>query len=265
MENKPDHKRYSRHLLLSGFGSKGQQALRAAKVLVIGAGGLGCPVLQYLTAAGIGRIGIVDFDVVDVSNLHRQILYTNNDIGKSKVYAASERLKKMNPDVQIDVFECKLEQSNALSLIAPYDVVVDGSDNFTTRYLVNDACVVLNKILVYGAVLRYEGQVGVFNYPDKAGKKTNYRDLFPDATVHGNGFACSDVGVLGVLPGIIGNLQAAEVIKIVTGIGNVMCNQILFYNLLQQSFYTISLSPMHHENNFPKDENSFLNFDYERS
>ena len=184
MEKPIDHKRYSRHLALQGFGKKGQSALLKARVLVIGAGGLSCPLLQYLCASGVGCIGIVDYDTVDLTNLHRQTLYGTADVGFPKVQAAAERLRYMNPELEIVTYHTQLNQTNALSILSDFDVVVDGSDNYATRYLVNDACVILNKVLVYGAVLRYEGQVAVFNYADKQGLKTNYRDVFPNEQAH---------------------------------------------------------------------------------
>jgi adenylyltransferase/sulfurtransferase len=263
MEKPIDHKRYSRHLALQGFGKKGQSALLKARVLVIGAGGLSCPLLQYLCASGVGCIGIVDYDTVDLTNLHRQTLYGTADVGFPKVQAAAERLRYMNPELEIVTYHTQLNQTNALSILSDFDVVVDGSDNYATRYLVNDACVILNKVLVYGAVLRYEGQVAVFNYADKQGLKTNYRDVFPNEQAHMEGFACSDVGVLGVLPGIIGNLQAAEVIKIICGVGEVLANKILHYNLLNQSFYDMQISPLKQKpQNVPHDRDSFLQHNY---
>ena len=257
--------RYQRQILLKEFGERGQKKLQEAKVLVIGAGGLGCPVLQYLTAAGVGTIGIVDFDVVDISNLHRQILYTVGDIGKSKAETAAKKLNALNPDIEIQTFNLKLDNQTTFKIISCYDLVIDGSDNYSTRYLVNDACVLLNKPLVYGAVLRFEGQVGVFNIPDnEAGIKTNYRDLFPYPPDTGSALSCNEAGVLGVVPGIIGTMQATEALKIITGIGEVLYNQIISYNILSNAFYNFSVSPnMERPTLLPKSKTEFLNYNYD--
>lgn len=220
--------RYSRHLLLSEIGEQGQKKLKKAKILVIGAGGLGCPVLQYLTAAGVGKIGIVDFDQVEESNLQRQILYTVNDIGINKARAAQMKLAQLNPLVQIIAYDYELKATNALDLIRKYDLVIDGSDNFATRYLVNDACVITDKPLVYGAIFKFEGQVSVFNYQGGA----SYRCLFAEPPVEGEAPNCSEIGVLGVLPGIIGCVQANEALKIVLQIGEVLSNKLWVYNAL---------------------------------
>lgn len=203
----PDElKRYSRHLVLPEFGLESQLKLKNARVLVIGAGGLGSPILLYLVAAGIGTIGVVDFDTLDVSNLQRQVLFTIEDVGANKAKAAIANLGKLNPHVQLMAFSERLTSANAKEIIQPFDVVLDGTDNFQTRYLVNDACVLLNKPLVYGSILKFEGQVSVFNLPlENGGFSTNYRDLFsqpPDPASVPN---CEQAGVLGVLPGIIGS------------------------------------------------------------
>lgn len=212
-------KRYSRHLLLSDFGRDGQLKLKQAKVLVVGAGGLGCPVLLYLTAAGVGTLGIVDFDAVDISNLQRQVLFTVNDIGLSKAASATKRLTQLNPHVTFKPIEVRLTSENALDILKDYDVVVDGTDNFATRYLLNDACILLDKPIVYGSILKFEGQVSVFNYRKKDGShSSNYRDLFPTPPDPDSVPNCEEAGVLGVLPGMIGSIQANEVIKIITGI-----------------------------------------------
>lgn len=216
------------------LGPEGQEKLKAAKVLVIGAGGLGCPVLLYLTAAGIGEIGIVDDDKVDESNLQRQVLYNTGDIGKYKVDAAVERLSAQNPFVKIIALRERLTGKNALKILAGYDIIVDGSDNFPTRYLVNDACVILNKPLVFGSVFKFEGQVSVFNY--KGGP--TYRCLYPEPPTPGEVPDCSEIGVMGVLPGIVGLLQANEVIKIVTGIGQPLSGQMVQFNALNMEFQT---------------------------
>ncbi|GFD80271.1 molybdenum cofactor biosynthesis protein MoeB [Tenacibaculum sp. KUL118] len=223
-----EQKQYNRHLILDKIGEEGQLKLKQAKVLVIGAGGLGCPVLQYLTAAGVGTIGIIDDDVVDQSNLQRQILYTIDDIGKSKAETAVNRLSKLNPFVQFHVYKEKLTNQNAILLFQQYDVVVDGSDNFATRYLTNDAAVLTQKPLVYGAIFKFEGQVSVFNYKGSA----TYRCLYPTPPKPEESPNCSEIGVIGVLPGIIGSLQANEAIKIICGIGEVLANKLLMYNTL---------------------------------
>lgn len=230
--------RYSRHLLLDKVGEVGQEKLKAGKVLVIGAGGLGCPVLQYLTAAGVGTIGIIDFDVVDETNLQRQILFTVNDIGKNKAITAKERLEQLNPFVKFEVYPQKLTSKNALEIFKHYDVVVDGTDNFSTRYLVNDACVITQKPLVYGSIYKFEGQVSVFNYQ---GGPT-YRCLFPEPPKAGSVPNCSDVGVIGVLPGLIGTQQANEVLKIILEIGLPLSGKLLIYDALQSSSISIKIN-----------------------
>lgn len=211
-------KRYSRHLLIPGLGIEGQQKLKAARVLVIGCGGLGSPILLYLAAAGVGTLGIVDGDRVDDSNLQRQIMYGSESVGKSKVEETQRRLESLNSFVKVNPYFENLTSQNALSIIELYDFVVDGSDNFPTRYLVNDACLLLNKPLVYGAIYRFEGQVAVFNYHNGP----NYRDLFPAPPPPELAPNCAEAGVLGVLPGIIGCLQANEALKLITGIGEVL-------------------------------------------
>jgi len=223
-----EKKQYNRHLILDEIGEKGQLKLKQAKVLVIGAGGLGCPVLQYLTAAGVGTIGIIDDDVVDQSNLQRQILYTIDDIGKSKALSAANRLRKLNPFIKFDIYQEKLTKENAVTLFKQYDIIVDGSDNFSTRYLTNDASVITETPLVYGAIFKFEGQVSVFNYK----KSASYRCLYPTAPKPGDAPNCSEIGVLGVLPGIVGSLQANEVIKLICEIGDVLTNKLLIYDTL---------------------------------
>ena len=226
--------RYNRQLILPEFGVAAQQKLKAAKVLVIGAGGLGGPVLMYLAAAGVGVLGIVDFDVVDVSNLQRQVLFETADIGHSKVEAAKKRLHALNPLVDIRLHLTRLTSDNALDIIREYDVVVDGSDNFPTRYLVNDACVLLDKVVVFGAISQFEGQVSVFHYKDSHGiVGPNYRDLHPTPPAPGTVRSCAEAGVLGVLPGIIGVMQANEVIKVITGIGVPLSGRLFHFDALQ--------------------------------
>lgn len=212
--------RYARHFVLPEFGKDGQQKLKNASVLIVGAGGLGCPMLQYLAAAGVGKIGIVDDDIVDASNLQRQVLYNIHDLGRSKALAAQEKLQALNPHIDVIAYQTRFTPDNARELVQDYQVIADGTDNFPTRYLVNDVCVLENKINVYASIFRFEGQVAVFNYlyPDGS-RGPNYRDLFPAPPPLGLVPNCAEGGVLGVLPGIIGALQANEVIKVLTGIG----------------------------------------------
>jgi adenylyltransferase/sulfurtransferase len=230
--------RYARHISLSEVGQIGQQKLLDAKVLMIGAGGLGCPALQYLTAAGVGTIGIIDGDTVDETNLQRQILFSTDDMGKKKVEVAKGRLNALNPDVSINTFSENLTAENALEIIAAYDLVIDGTDNFATRYLVNDACVKLDKPFVYGAIHKFEGQVSVFNFN---GGPT-YRCLFPDAPSQSQIPNCAEAGVLGVLPGVIGTLQATEAMKIILGIGEPLSGKLKIVNLLSNGEQVISFS-----------------------
>lgn len=229
--------RYSRHIILSDIGQEGQNKISNAKVLVVGAGGLGCPVLQYLAAAGIGTLGIIDFDVVEESNLQRQILFGTSSIGQNKALAAKTRLKDLNPTINIIAHPEALTQNNALELFNNFDIIVDGTDNFNTRYLINDAALLTNKPIVYGAIYKFEGQVAVFNYQDSA----NYRCLFPSSPKEGSVANCSEVGVLGVLPGIIGTLQANEVLKIILELGDILNGKLLSYNAKNNQTYTISI------------------------
>lgn len=229
--------RYSRHILLHEIGITGQQKLAQAKVLVVGAGGLSCPVLQYLAAAGIGTLGIIDFDVVEESNLQRQVLFGTSFLGKNKALAAKERLTDLNQEITINAYPEKLTVKNALVLFSEYDIVVDGTDNFATRYLVNDACVITDKPLVYGAIFKFEGQVSVFNYQNGP----SYRCLFPEPPKAGSVPSCSEVGVLGVLPGIIGSMQANEVLKMVLGTGEVQSGKLLMYDSLKANFSTFKI------------------------
>ncbi|MCO6498827.1 MAG: molybdopterin-synthase adenylyltransferase MoeB [Vicingus serpentipes] len=252
--------RYNRHILLDKVGLEGQEKLKAAKVLVIGAGGLGCPVLQYLTAAGVGTIGLIDFDVVDESNLQRQILFTTADVGKLKVEAAKEKLSQQNPLVQFDVYPEKLTTSNALSIFSKYDIVIDGTDNFSTRYLVNDACVITGKPLVYGAIYKFEGQVSVFNH--KGGP--SYRCLFPEPPKAGSVPSCSDVGVIGVLPGLIGTQQANEAIKIILEIGVPLSGKLQTYNALNNAFMMLNVKRSEEQiNKIINESANFETFDYD--
>ncbi len=228
--------RYSRQILLPDLKLEGQEKLKSGSVLVIGAGGLGSPALYYLTAAGVGRIGILDFDVVDLSNLQRQILYSTEDVGNPKAAKAAERLSGLNPHVKIETHLCFLNSENAMRIISNYDLIIDGSDNLPTRYLVNDACVLLNKTLIYGAIFQFEGQVSVFNQllPDGS-RSPNYRDLFPQPPPPEMVPSCSEGGVLGVLPGIIGSMQANEAIKVLAGIGPTLSGRLLLFDALDFS------------------------------
>lgn len=236
---KDDYERYSRHLILPEVGVEGQKRLKAASVLCIGTGGLGSPLLLYLAAAGIGRIGIVDFDVVDTSNLQRQVIHGTSWVGKPKIESAKNRIHEINPYCQVDLYETRLSSENALDIIRPYDIVVDGTDNFPTRYLVNDACVLLDKPNVYGSIFRFEGQATVFNYEGGP----NYRDLYPEPPPPGLVPSCAEGGVLGILPGIIGVIQATETVKIVLGNGNTLSGRLLLYNALDMKFRELKLRP----------------------
>lgn len=236
---KDDYERYSRHLILPEVGLDGQKRLKAASVLCIGTGGLGAPLLLYLAAAGVGRIGIVDFDVVDTSNLQRQVIHGTSWVGKPKIESAKQRILEINPYCQVDLYETRISSENALSLLEPYDIVVDGTDNFPTRYLVNDACVLLNKPNVYGSIFRFEGQATVFNYEGGP----NYRDLYPEPPPPGMVPSCAEGGVLGILPGIIGVIQATETVKIILGQGNTLSGRLLLYNALEMKFRELKLRP----------------------
>lgn len=236
---KQEYERYSRHLILPEVGLDGQKRLKAASVLCIGSGGLGSPLLLYLAAAGIGRLGLVDFDVVDHSNLQRQIIHGTSWVGKPKIQSAKDRILEINPYCQVDLYETLLSSENALEIMESYDIVVDGTDNFPTRYLVNDACVLLNKPNVYGSIFRFEGQASVFNYQDGP----NYRDLYPEPPPPGMVPSCAEGGVLGILPGIIGVIQATETVKIILGQGNTLSGRLLLYNALNMTFRELKLRP----------------------
>lgn len=232
--------RYQRQITLDGFGIAAQERLASAKVLVIGAGGLGCPVLQYLAATGVGHIGIADYDTVSYSNLNRQVLFGQADIGKSKVDIAKDKVKALNNLIQIDVFREQWNQAFSVEHFPNYDIIVDATDNFASRYLINDGCVLLNKPLVFGAVSKFEGQVAVFNI-EQDGLRLNYRDIFPEPPSNNEVMNCAEGGVLGVLPGIIGVMQATEVIKLITGVGKSLANQLVTYNALTNDYYKIQL------------------------
>ncbi len=231
--SKQELERYSRHIIIPEFGIEGQRKLKEAKVLVVGTGGLGSPVLLYLAAAGVGTIGIVDFDKVDDSNLQRQVLFGVGDVGRPKVDAAADRLRALNPYINIVTYNVQLHSSNALDILKDYDLVADGTDNFPTRYLVNDAAVILGKTNVYASIFRFDGQVTVFNYKHADGTfGPHYRDLYPTPPPPGLVPSCAEGGVLGVLPGIIGSLQASEVIKVITGIGEPLVGKLYLFDAL---------------------------------
>lgn len=230
--------RYNRHIILSDVGQQGQDKLSKAKILVVGAGGLGCPVLQYLAAAGIGTIRIIDFDEVDISNLQRQVLFGTTSIGINKAIAAKNRLEDLNPTISIETFPIKLTFNNAIKLFFEFDIIVDGTDNFETRYLINDAAILCNKPIVYGAIYKFEGQVSVFNYQDGP----SYRCLFPFPPDEGSVANCSEVGVLGVLPGIIGTMMANEVIKMILGFDHVLSGKLLCYNSRTTEITTLRIT-----------------------
>ena len=230
-----DFLRYNRQVILPEIGDEGQAKLKKAKVLVIGAGGLGCPILQYIATAGVGTIGIVDFDKIEIHNLHRQILYTEDQIGLPKALTAKETVKKLNPLIEVQAFEEKLTVENASRIITDFDIVVDGSDNFSTRYLVNDTCVTLAKPLVYGSILGFEGQLAVFNHQ---GSK-NLRDLFPEPPNPKDVPNCSFNGVLGTLPGMIGTMMAHETLKLIIGLPSLK-NELVLYKTLDWSFVKLS-------------------------
>ena len=241
VELSPDEiARFSRHLILPEVGMEGQKRLKGASVLCVGTGGLGSPLLLYLAAAGVGRLGIVDFDVVDHSNLQRQVIHGTSWVGKPKIESAKARIHEINPHCQVDLYETALTSENAMEIIRPYDIVCDGTDNFPTRYLVNDACGLLGKPNVYGSIFRFEGQATVFNLDAES---PNYRDLFPEPPPPGLGPSCAEGGVVGVLPGIIGVIQATESVKINTGIGTTLSGRLLLFDALKMSFRELKLRP----------------------
>lgn len=232
-----EQRRYKRHIMLDEIGEEGQERLKAGKVLVVGAGGLGAPILEYLVAAGVGTIGIMDDDVIDESNLQRQVLYEVKDIGKLKAIVASQRLYAQNPLVTIDVLNTRFNVKNALEIAEKYDVLVDATDNYKTRYLLNDVAILLNLPLVYGSIYRFEGQLSVFNYQDGP----SYRCLYPQPPKKDEAPDPGDIGILGVLPGIIGSMQANEVIKIIGKFGKVFSGKLLVFNSLDVTFYTLNI------------------------
>jgi sulfur-carrier protein adenylyltransferase/sulfurtransferase len=235
--SKEEVQRYSRHLIMPEVGMEGQLKLKQARVLCIGTGGLGAPLGLYLAAAGVGHIGLVDFDVVDFTNLQRQVLFGTSDVGQPKITAAADRLRNLNPEIQIDAIEARLSSENALELFRDYDIIVDGTDNFPTRYLVNDACVLLGKPNVYGSIFRFEGQITVFGYPDGP----CYRCLYPEPPPPGLVPSCAEGGVLGVLPGIVGTIQAAETLKLIIGKGQPLVGRLLLFDALGMKFRELKL------------------------
>ena len=229
---------YDRQITLPEFGLESQKKLKSASVLIVGCGGLGCPSAQYLAAAGVGRIGLVDYDTVDSSNLHRQILYTHQDVGRKKVDVAAERLAAINPFIRIDQFPTRLSSDNVRSLVGDYDIVLDGTDNFSTRYLINDACVLMQKINVHAAIYRFDGQLSVFGVEGYA----CYRCVFPEAPPPEMVPSCAEAGVLGVLPGLLGTMQALETIKLITGIGQALVNRLLLVDTKTMSQKSLEIS-----------------------
>jgi molybdopterin/thiamine biosynthesis adenylyltransferase/rhodanese-related sulfurtransferase len=234
---KKEIERYSRHLIMPEVGMDGQLKLKQAKVLCIGTGGLGAPLGLYLAAAGVGRIGLVDFDRVDDSNLQRQVLFSTKDVGRPKIEAAADRLRGLNPDIQIDTFDTHLSSDNALDILKDYDIIVDGTDNFPTRYLVNDASVLLKKPNVYGSIFRFEGQITIFGDPNGP----CYRCLYPEPPPPGLVPSCAEGGVLGVLPGIVGSIQAAETLKLIIGKGESLIGRLLLFDALAMRFRELKL------------------------
>jgi adenylyltransferase/sulfurtransferase len=239
--SQPEVARYSRHLIMPEVGMEGQKRLKASAILLIGAGGLGSPLGLYLAAAGVGRFGLVDFDVVDFSNLQRQVLHGTPDVGRPKLQSAKERLQAINPEVRLDLYETRLTSANALEICEQYDIVIDGTDNFPTRYLVNDACVLLKKPNIYGSIFRFDGQASVFFPP----LGPCYRCLYPEPPPPGEVPSCAEGGVLGILPGLIGCIQATEAVKLILGNGSPLIGRLLLYDALQMRFqeFTIRRNP----------------------
>lgn len=239
-------RRYSRQIMLPEFGVEGQEKLKKAKVLVIGAGGLGCPVLQYLAAAGVGKVGLAEFDIVSESNLQRQVLYGSDDIGKLKSVIAKNRLEHLNSLVEFEVFNLRISSGNSLRVLKDFDVIIDATDNFEIRYIINDSCVILNKPMVHGAIYKFEGQVSVFNYHN--GPTYRCYNPYADDSDFKNP-SPGEVGLLGVLPGITGSFMANEVIKIITGIGNVLSGKVLLFNIINYSFHHITVNDVPENHN----------------
>jgi len=265
MDQPIQYERYQRQLILKGFGLAGQQKLQQARVLVIGAGGLGCPVMQYLVAAGVGHIGLADHDKVSLSNLHRQVVFGTEDIGLYKVDVVKQKMLSLNSNVDIRRWNERWTQQHCIQYFPDYDVIVDATDNFASRYLINDASVLLGKPLVFGAVSQFDGQVAVFNQLQADGSRSvNYRDLFPLPPANGEVLNCAEGGVLGVLPGTIGTMQATEAIKLITGLGKTLSNRLWNYNALTQDVFIMQLvsNPVSLQY-IPLSEEQFLSTDYE--
>ncbi len=254
--------RFERQIKLKGFGIQAQQRLIEAKVLIIGAGGLGCPVLLYLAAAGVGNITIIDGDLVSISNLNRQIIFSESDVNKSKAEVAATYIRNKYADIQVNFIPSYLTNQNALRIISEYDLIIDGTDNFGTRYMINDVCTLMNKPLVFGSIYQNEGQVAVFNVKNKQGIQTNYRDVFPTPPSDIEVPNCSETGVLGVLPGIIGLWMAAEAIKFISQYGHVLLNKMMIYDLYNHAIQEIQLKPNKQNIHAPKTIDEFLNIDY---
>ena len=251
--------RYNRHIILSEIGKEGQKKINKAKILVVGAGGLGCTILQYLVAACVGKVGIIDFDIVEKSNLQRQILFGASSLGINKALAAKNRLEDLNSEIQINAITSALTTQNALELFADYDIIVDGTDNFETRYIINDAAVITNKPVVYGAIYKFEGQVSVFNYKNGP----SYRCLFPNTPKDKSLANCSEIGVLGVLPGIIGTMQANEALKIILEFNNVLSGKLLCYDAKTTEIFLLNVEKSELEfNKALNKKESFKNLDY---
>jgi adenylyltransferase/sulfurtransferase len=257
-----ENERYRRQITLKGFGETGQRKLAASKILIAGIGGLGCPALLYLAASGAGLIGIADDDFVALSNLPRQVLFSAEDVGQLKAEVAKKKINKLNPDVQIIAYPQRLTNENAIDILGKYDVIIDGTDNFPSKYLLNDACILLNKPMVYGSVSKFEGQVAVFNVADKKNVKCNYRDLFPQPPAE-EILNCSEEGVLGVVTGIIGAMQANEAIKLLTGTGVPLINRLLIFNSLNNQSYTIEVTENKEAYRVPSTENEFKETNYD--
>ncbi|MDZ7659374.1 HesA/MoeB/ThiF family protein [Fodinibius sp.] len=263
MLSKREYNRYSRHLLLKELGPEGQQKLKQAKVLVVGAGGLGCPVLQYLAAAGVGTIGIVDRDVVELTNLQRQVIFKESDIGYPKAERAADYLRERNSLIEIHTHNTQLSSNNVQKLFEPYDLVVDCTDNFSTRYLINDACAILKKPMVYGSIHRYQGQVSVFHDYRSSENPPSYRCLFPQPPEDGSVMNCAEAGVLGVLPGIVGTVQANEIIKWITGIGDVLSGKLWMLDALTMNTTIMTLKSNYDPaQQTPKDFESLREYSY---
>jgi molybdopterin/thiamine biosynthesis adenylyltransferase/rhodanese-related sulfurtransferase len=265
MQEKNQYERYDRQMILKGFGGEGQQKLARAKVLVIGAGGLGCPALLYLAAAGVGELAVMDDDVVSLHNLHRQPVYNMEDIGKPKAERAAAFLQRLNPDILVIPFKQRLNPVLALETMSEFDIIIDGTDNFSSRYLINDACVLLNKPLVSGAVSQYEGQLSIFNVIRNGEGAVNYRDLFPEPPANGEVLSCAEAGVLGPLPGIIGTMQASETIKLITGIGQPLANRLYIFNALNNKSYELIIQKRKGSHLLiPESFEAFRKTDYDR-